>query len=310
MSNMKSKSINDVSFSNIFWKQLAIRLFVMAIISAIIIYCAQWIVVDLCQQGVDGVLSEVSLSLAQLEDMEMSKDKTQTVANTLLSKAQDDLNANPCVLESSLSLYNLGNRELAAKSYKIPIIESDEIVEWWKDQAGTEDGLPKISLSDDMIEFCNTYADKEIYVERLYCLNSILFPTQIVAKDANGTKLETCEALTPSTVTEKVTMAPIRIVGNSSEDAIYSLMSDYILRRDEITKEVIVSYNSSFEHQPIELISQNFTINGIDYQVDCGYQINFWVGAWQYVVAFELFGIVLCAAIALINTKEMLAIYQ
>ena len=104
----------------------------------------------------------------------------------------------------------------------------------------------------------------------------------------------------------------IGIVGNEQEDILYSLISGYKIQKLGTMdgQDITVTYGEEVDGAIVRLTSNDFTIDNTNYRIDCLYQISFWAGAWQYIIMFEMIGILLCAAAALINTKETLAVYN
>ena len=60
-------------------------------------------------------------------------------------------------------------------------------------------------------------------------------------------------------------------------------------------ENVSFKYNSN---EPYALNNVSFTVNDNDYQIDYVYELNFWHGAWGWILVAELFCIIASAAIA------------
>lgn len=312
--SVKKTVVKDISFANIFWRKFAIRLAVLLLVSILLFTVGQTITMSIVQDKVDSILTKTSFSLAQLADMNIAEDKMTTMTNITLSSAQEELDDIGFVVDSSLSMYNLSELQLVAQSFEIPVVDSDELITWWRGQTNIEVGLPIIYLNDAMKTFCDNHAEDHVYIKKVYCLNSLLFPSELVAKNKDGEELEVIEDAIPTISNQypKVTPIELEIIGNEVGDTIYGLMYDFRFQRESPTESdsMTVMYADEIVGDKVELLTRTFMINDTEYQVDCGYQLSFWAGAWQYIIAFELFSILMCAIVAFINTKETLYVYR
>ena len=62
-------------------------------------------------------------------------------------------------------------------------------------------------------------------------------------------------------------------------------------------ENVKLNYKKEFSEK-ISIQSENFRVNDNDYQIDYVYELNFWHGAWGWILVAELFCIITSAAIA------------
>ena len=177
-----------------------------------------------------------------------------------------------------------------------------------------------ITLSEEMIDFYCEHESDFVYIEKIFCINNVLCPMIMTAKDENGKSLGSCNATIPSIETvEYVDPIRIEIIGNRIGDKTYGAMTNFVIKEDDLVSvdetnvkdsaDVAIVYDALLDNDQVQVISNRFTINQTEYQVDCGYQSDFWTGAWKYVIIFEVFGVLMCGVLAFINTKETLAIY-
>jgi hypothetical protein len=311
--NIKPK-VRDISFANIFWRKFSIRLATLLLVSILLFTIGQRITIAIVQNHVDNLLTSASLELAQLSDANIAEDKMVTMANITLSTTQDNINAIGFVKDSSLSMYNLNKRTLIAQSFEIPIVDSDDLINWWKGQTNIEMGLPIIHLNNSMKSFCEQHANDDIYMQNVYCINSLLFPSELIAKDNRGKELDSIKETAPSISTQYPNVVPIKldIVGNKTGDTIYGLMHDFKFQKIDSVGErgLTVEYDSEILGNNVTLWTNDFVINDSTYRVDCGYQLSFWSGAWQCIILFEIVSVCICAVMAFLNTKETLLVYR
>lgn len=304
-------TVKDFSFPNVFWRKVAIRIFAFALVSILMFTVCQSLIVDICDKWVDSKLTEITLEIAQMEDKKMPEYEMTANANVVLSKTHKQLKNNPFVIDASLSMYNMSKKELVSKSFSVPIVDSEELISWWKKEANSEHGYPTVNLNNEMIAFYHDHPDETVLIKKLYYLNFILFPTELVVVDKNEKVTDSYESAMPSLVTQYpgVKSAELQILGNETDDVLYKLMSDFYFESDNTLqdKTVTIVYDKLIDNDKVTMITKTFTIDDMDYQIDCVYQSNFWVGAWQYVALFEILGLLMCAGLAFINTKETLS---
>ncbi len=306
--------IKDVSFMNLFFKRFAITLAIASIFLVFFYFVSQSIVVESQKSKIKGQISEIALNLAQLEDDALAQDQMSLLVNVWLSKYQEVLQDNEFIVDSSLSFYDLTNQTAIAKSFQIPIIQSEEAMLWWSKEADVDIGVPHISLSNEMLEFCKQHKDKDLYINKMVFVNSVLFPSEIVVLDNKGDVVEKCTAVTPSAPTEhryekKVKM---ELIGNNAEDGIYLDMVNFNFSTedlededgDKLSTQVKLFYLSNLDKKDYIVENVIFNINDVDYQLDCIYQFNFWVGVWRYVLIAEFAVILLSAFFSFLTTKD------
>lgn len=306
-----ASQVKDFSFANIFWKKFAFRVVAFTIVSILLFTISQNLFVKLCDEWVNHQLTNVAFQIAQTEDREMPSREKSGNENIYLAKTYDVLISNDFILDSSLIMYNMNTRNVVAQSFYTPIVESEKLIDWWRKEAESEYGLPSIHLDDEMVDFYYKNENKTVAIKQIYCLNSILFPTAIVAMNGNGDEIDSYQISTPTLVSQYTDVEPVelKIIGNQSDDPVYKLLSDHQFQIEDPTHQdkIEIVYNETIDGSRVKLLSKTFTINDVDYRIDCAYQSNFWFGAWEYVAMFELFGLLLCAAIAFFNTKETLS---
>lgn len=305
--------ITDVSFANIFLKKLVIRLIILFFVSIIVINVAQIAMIEQHEEQIQHKLSDLTINLIQLEDKNFDNDTNIDISNKMLSQTYEDIVSSQFVSDASLSFYDLTTRKLISKSSKIFLIDSQETLDWWRQKTGNENGIPLISLSDEMKEFCYKHEDYNIYIKNMTCVNSVLFPSLITANDRKGREVASCSASVPSINENEELLVPTKLIsiGNDSDDIVLKKMSDITFVKSEDENEAAtVNYNESLFKANIDLVSREFEINDSNYTIDCGYNISFWYGAWNYILMFELVALLWCALSAFLNTKESFLIYK
>lgn len=323
MSAIFNTNVKDISFANIFWRKIVIRLFVFLILSIVLFNTLSPVVLNIFHEKVNGDITRLSLDLAQLMDEEIVEDQETRLANVMLSTTQETVESYPFAVDSSISLYNMETKELVSQSSKIPVLCSDSAIEWWKSVTDIKDGAPMISFDVYTNKFCDKYQGNTIYVDGLCCMNNVLYAPRLIAVDDIGKELDAIDLVVPSLAIKYPIdeIVELKIIGNESDDSLYYAMTEFEFKDEpndpisenktgETKQDVRISYGNELNDESIKLINSCFTINNTEYQVDCAYQTNLWELAWKYVMIFEIMGILACAVVAFINTKETMSIYQ
>jgi hypothetical protein len=306
-----SQKAKDVSFANLFCRKIVVRLLVFVIISFIAINYAQLFMKDQTNKDVDNRVSDLAILLSQTVDSTITKDRLETTVNNMLSNAQDDISNTLLVDDATLLFYNLSEKSVIARSSSVSTINSKEVIDWWYLQTGETDGLPKISLSDEIADFCERHNDSVIYIKEIFYLNSVLFPSSIFAKGPDGTIVEECTMQIPSTAKKYVCNdedVELKIVGNTTSEKIFELSNDTDFQATQ--EETIVIYPNITAVHNVNIITKTFKINKCVYQIDCLYQVNFWDAFLMNILLFEAIGILVCIAAAFINAKETIYLYH
>jgi hypothetical protein len=300
--------VKDISFANLFWKKFVIRLFMLLIASSVLLSLINPIIVEWNDRVIDSELAGMSLHLGDMVSSDMPNDRIQTTTNVMLSKIYERFESNRFITQSSITAYNVDSKNVIAKSFSIASIESDDIIEQWKHLSGIAVGEPIVHLSQDIRDFCEKYSNEKIRVDKLCFVNSILIPVTVTAVDKKGEDLDTCDTLYSSTAQVLTSYQPIwlYVIGNAEGDLVHKAMSTFKYETNEYGA-VSVAYEDTIDDK-IAIKSKSFTVNNCKYQIDCGYQINFWSGALTYVLIIELLAVLFCALSALINTKETLSV--
>jgi hypothetical protein len=315
-------NIRDVSFANLFCRKIAIRVGVFAILSIVLLNICQPIIIDYNTKIIEYQLENTTSEIMQILDLDLPDDQTALTTHIILSKSYEQLINNAFVTDFSISLYNLNKKSVVARSLEVPTIDSHDAILWWQTQTSATNAFPKIFLSEETLAFCNKHNGSDIYIDHMCCVNSLLMPTMISAKNKNGKVLEEKEIATPS-IADKTFESQVKLdlVGNDESDVVYKLMGDVVFttseepRKDDrqwlnATTKTIVAYPSIDDSVNLNILSKQILINDTHYQIDCGYQISMWRGAWLQIILFEIIGLFLCVGLAFINTKETLAVHR
>lgn len=322
----------DISFSNLFLKK-----FVICFAITIPIMIAAYVLIgniteEIQTEKINNRITEYALDLIQLENSAMASDRKAMLTNVWLSEYQEELKDNPFITDSSLSFYNLSGQKLIAKSFEIFVLNDEKAREWWEKEADLDDGVPRISMSNEMLEFCKTHRDKKIVINSMACLNTVICVEELTIYD--GDKIvQTLKSELPSVVTNdiKYTEATeIKLIGNKTGDTIYTNMIDHKfittekqsdkqtnttdaekvdMTQKDVEEELGVLYLEEMNKEKISTASKKFTLDEQQFQLDCLYQFNFWHGAWGYVLATEFFMILLCALLSFLMTKSAYDIF-
>ena len=334
LSRLKEQKIRDVSFlSTLLRRFIIILLLTFPIVIAACVFFRTSVQKEEIQK-IENTMSNIALELIQLEDTELAADKSALLSNVWLSTIQDEWRNNPYITDSSISFYNLSEKQLIAKSFEVPIILSDEVLEWWKKEADAEIGTPKISLSNEMLSFCEEYKDKSTYIEKMVYMNEVLCPEKIVVLDKKGNEEFSCSAVVPSVPENRIynERVELKLIGNYAGESIYTTMSDFTFfeiehskdenqiqntelnmdeaEKKEENKDFSVKYSNKFDEKNVTMKTKTFSINGTQYQLDYAYKLNFLSGAWGYMILVNAVWIVASALLAIITTRDSYKIFS
>ncbi|MBQ8624988.1 MAG: hypothetical protein IJ419_02310 [Agathobacter sp.] len=330
--NFNKSNFKDESFLNVFFKSVVIRLVVVCLISALILTYVPNYMENRYQDVVEKEVAKATLNIAQLIDLEMREDIYENTINIELAKLQHTINQIPYVKDSAVILYNLTKSRVDGTSLETVVTESEDTKEWWREEGKLTYGEPKWVLASDEIEFCKKYNDKQILIETTYFMNGLLSPSSIVITNKLNEEQNRLNITNPTFVSPVTLNLPtyIKIYGNDKNDKIYEELTNVVVKADPLPEDeqpkqgiyaekpaeeqetvrndAIVTYVNHLEVNDIRLASNTFDINNNGYQLDCGYQLNFWQDGLLPIVLFELAAISLCLLSAYFATKKQLEV--
>lgn len=325
--NFKQSNFKDESFMNVFFKNFVLRLIVVALISALFLSYVPNYIENQYKDVVEKEVAKSTLTVAQIIDMEMREDIYKNTINVELARLQNKINKIPYVKDSAVILYNLTNSRVDGTSIETVVTESEDTVDWWQEQNRLEYGEPSWVLSSDEIAFCKKNNHKQILIEQTYYLNGILSPSAIVITNKLNEEQDRLTVDNPTFISPTTLTLPtyIKIYGNDKNDDIYEELTNVVVKADPLPEEkqqgiyaekptetesvrndAIVTYVNHLELSGIQIASNTFDINNNGYQLDCGYQLNFWQDGLLTVAVFELIGILVCLVTAYFATKKKL----
>ena len=240
--------------------------------------------------------------------MDLPQDKTNTYSNILTAQLKEDLESNSFISNVSTSFYNDTKHELISRSVQIPVLKSQDAIDWWRDIVDVDYGYPTIALNEEVIEWCEEHKNNTIIITKMYYSNYVLFPTELKAMDGDkcvDTNTSTTPTITQSTYEKD---CELKLIGNRVGDHAYKELYDFRYVADGEGNTSFI-YPNFAEENKLTMNTRQFTIGDTDYHIDMVYQISFWGGALGYVILFEVIGLLTAAGLAFINTKETLSIY-
>lgn len=307
----KPAPMKDLSFGNLFWKRAIICLCISLPICIALYSFTSGITMQYTQAEVERNLNETLLGITEYLSSDMYEDNAAVASSIDLSTMKEEVESIPCVSKASISLYNLTERKIMAKSYETMRIDSDEAYQWWSKMSGYKNGQPKISIDAELLEFCQSHRDSNLVINKMIIMNSVLFPFDMSAFDDSGKLIDSCVVFVQSVDSKYHYEVPtnVSLVGNTSEDDLYELMSDYTVVKNPETKITEVSYAKDI---PSNVFQKTLLINigGVEYQADCLYTASFWTGYTAHIIIAELICLLLCAGIALVSSKFTSDIYN
>lgn len=335
---LKKKKIKDVSTGNVFARKFVVRLVGLTLLSAATLACVPPFLENSATIYVKEKAYSAALQTTQTANREIQDEYKDVLYNQTLANIENEMTQNPFVAQSSLSLYSLSDGKKLATSFAIPYTESTELIEWWKSETKTQ-SPPVFYFQSDFMNFCMKNKNCNFVLKSAYIHNNVLFPTSVSAIKKDGTaKDEYLDHTTPPSYTIKKDFEDVTftVPGNMITNSTFKYMSDYKLTKPENVIEKpteldtiltegstintdtqdVENNNSTTEKTRYDLeykkenksnfesISIEYEIDGKVYQLDCFYDVNFWHGAFTQVIFAEMIGILICAFLSIINTKE------
>ena len=329
--NFNKSNFKDESFLNVFFKSIVLRLIAVCLISAFVLTYIPDYMENQYKEVVEKECAKSTLRVAEIIDMEMREEIYENTINVELAKLQNTINEIPYVKDSAVILYNLTQSRVDGTSLETVITESEDTIDWWQEQNRTPYGEPSWVLSSDEMDFCKRNNHKQILIEKTYFTNGILSPSAIVITNKLNEEQDRLSVNNPVFISPVEFTLPtyIKIYGNDKNDPIYEELTNVIVKADPLSEDeqpqqgiyaekpietetirndAIVTYVNHLEVSGIQLASNTFDINNNGYQLDCGYQLNFWQDGLLSVVLFELAAIGLCLLSAYFATKKKLEV--
>lgn len=293
-----TRRVTDMSTKGLFIKFFT-RMFIIFVALSILFVIAINKYADIYfQHQIENVINQTALGVmeAQTNTLPLSQKTTQT--NYILSKAHEDLNQNKAIKDSALILYDLTNRKGISSSSPIAIYNNNDLLEWYQKQYEGSIIIETI-LPDTLIEFYDTHHN--VYIKKLSFLNGTIVPEEVGVK-ANDSTVYTELARADEHRNIFKDSVDFRIIGNRLTDESYTILSSYAMRVDKETKDIQLFYDNLSDKYTIS--SKEFTINDIKYRLDVVYNYNFMSAVYIYIIAIELFLLILCLGISFFKVKE------
>ena len=321
------KKVKDMSFGNVFWKNFAIRLIALALVTIIFLFYSNTLVDSLCKSAVESNLNKCSINVAEIVSSEATTNTQTSQIKKELALTQDTLEDLKIFESVALNIYDMDSGTEITNSDHIVITEDETLLDWWETKTGEKYGLPTIKASDDFVEFCIKNSNRKIVVTKICYINGVLMPVK--AKSYNDDKITSsfecaepsfsnavyevpCEVILAggeydSLSARHLTSKTIEIVEKDVEPDV--MMSPEATQSPTAKKE-IESINIVYINDKCDVESSVFTINGNEYRIDCAYASSIWSNCLLYFVLFELFAILMCAGISFVSTKMQLSFYD
>lgn len=304
-------TMKDLSFGNLFWKRAIICLCISLPICIALYMFTSGITMQYTKAEVERNLNETLLGITEYLSSDMYEDNAAVASTIDLATMKEEIEDLPCVSKSSISLYNLTERKIMAKSFETIRIDSPEAYQWWSKMSGYKNGQPKMSIDAELLEFCQKHREDKLVINKMIIINSVLFPYDMAAFDESGKLMDSCVVFVQSVDSKYHYNTPtdVSMIGNTTEDTLYDMMADYTIVKNPETKETVVSYAQDI---PSNVFQKTLHINigGVEYQADCLYTASFWTGYMWHIILAEFICLLLCAGIALVSSKFTSDIYN
>ena len=294
---MKTK---DATFTTLFFKHfiLFFLMFLLIFFSFISQYYQH--ITNKQQMMLDNATDHVVIQLAQLKDTKITQPRFEAMLQAEMAKVQNDLTKESQLKDIHLNCYNMTNSVFVTDSKQMVLFDED-LNQWWRQQNKIETGIPQVSQSNELYQFLEQHKDATLVMKKAYVVNGVIVPTEIEAtKNQKSVKYE---IKTPMAVDVYDKGAVISVVGSDNRNNTAKQMANYqigVVNQDDETPEIAVSYKESAK---MKVVSKTMFVNGVKYQIDCGYQYNFLLSNMGFIALLEFLLILLSAIGAFISSK-------
>lgn len=264
------------------------------------------------EQVLDGKFKQLALDISSVYNSDMDAFEKKAAVNYLMATCVDDMQVNDFTTHAAIAFYDMKAGEILVRSAECNVLENSDLYMNNSLNDIKQGGLKSISLDAQLREFYYKHKDHDVYVKKLYVLNDVIFPTQLIVLDDKYKEIDSASIDCPVIITETVYDEPpvLEIRGNKDDDITLNLLSNFTFDRigenDDNTSILKVSYPSITAKTNLKLTSLDFDVDDVSYHVDCAYRINFWGGALTWMLIGELIFVLICAALAFWSTKETL----
>ena len=299
---MRKRKFEDVSFSTRLLKGFIIRVLIFSIILFSVLPFLKTEINKFAQNSAVAMLSEATLRIGEIKKTELAADKQKTSIRAILAEVVSNLKESEMISVASASLYNMQTKQLIANSYEMAVTHDKGVIEWWGKNIESNSSTPIISLTDDAVNFLKAHGDCKIISYGYYKINSLIAPRELVAYQDN--KMVASIELTAPTITSSTYNSESELlwVGNSSDETVYQYMKNYSIEQNHMG--LFDTTYSDIDEGLLTKYSLTFCFDGVTYQLDCIYQVNFWNFIVPYLFLMEVIGLAVCALFAFISAKN------
>ena len=334
----------DMSVVRLFWKRFIIRFAIVILATMIGVFVFEPYFVNLAETNVQMQTTKTAIVLSELASFDIEDDRFREIATVSMGDIKETIETqHKFIKNASMSLYDLTNKKLVANSIKTAAIDSDAVIDWWKTISGVDFGLPTIHLDEQLHSFYNKNKEYSIILREMCAGNGVLYPKTIQAINQSGALEDELTLEVPSAYAvytcDTNEIVNLRLVGNNVTDVVYDKMTKFDAQGEESVVEiestdlidseaniiegavefefeekdkptkivydnVQITYGEIDQNSKIQVTSCNFSANGVEYQLDCGYYYDYWTEISGFVLIFGIISIVLCVLFAYICAIE------
>lgn len=298
------RQLKDMSFSNIFIKQLA--MYCGAALLCVVFLC---VIVSMiaglnCTSDMKELLAATALSVSATKNDDMSiAQETAHIDKHILSSVQI-ANNNGFINDSIVVLYNTTQQTIDNYSSVAILTESDRLNEWYQQQTGVQDALPIFILPDSLREFASDNNKCQLSIKSLRFVNNALTPEIVEAKKDKrvvATWTET-DGLDPNRIKYEEDVECF-VVGSDADSKMLSAISNYTFV--STMDGHVVEYNTKELPHNAKVLSQIFTANGETYEIDLVYLYAGIQPVLWYIILSTILLLGIAVFVALIQTKKI-----
>lgn len=260
-----NRKLRDLSFSNVFLKQIAIHCGV-ALLCVILLCVVVGSIASLsCKNDMTELLTSTTMDIIDLKSQELSlsQDAAQ-IARTSVN-AMVEANDNGFVDDSVIALYNITEQKVEYYMSLGLYSKSDRLNDWYQEQTENPGAEPIFSLPASLKEFADRHAGKDLVITSVRLVNNVLTPEIVDARRGRNV-IETWtenDGLDPNRLLYTGD-CPVFIAGVEGDNPLVGVIASHKFNGEH--SKVFVDYDKSDWPAHTQVESRAFTVNNVEYE--------------------------------------------
>ena len=285
-----NRRLKDMSFSSIFIKKFSVN-GIVALVICLALLCAIGFVANYtCTNEIQAIATNTAMEINKFKTSNQSLTQGDVKIHNAVLDAYTATQENPLVNDCAVALYDLTNRK--TEQYSSPALRIDDknATKWYCDILNDNTAAPILYIDSNLKDFIKEHDGKDFVITKMSVVNKIITPETVEARGGLKTETWTSKEWVPEDREVWEQEVPVRYVGND-------LYSPYMMAFQNLSFEsslegINVKYDKEALPNRAKVVSQQFTINETNYQVDivydyAGLSAMFW---YMFIIVVLIFG--------------------